>query len=157
MVRAWRFTPCSLLKYFLAVSYSPGEYSPVPSALEGLTAVFGMGTGVSPPLLPPEICFLLCSFKTTQRGRHSLPPTYGQALDRLVPVRSRGYPPYTPGLSTWSSSRGLTGFCHGKPHLEVGFALRCFQRLSRPDLATQRCPWRDSWYTSGLSIPVLSY
>ena len=25
----------------------------VPSALEGLTAVFGMGTGVSPPLSPP--------------------------------------------------------------------------------------------------------
>ena len=25
----------------------------VPSALEGLTAVFGMGTGVSPPPLPP--------------------------------------------------------------------------------------------------------
>ena len=51
-------------KNFLAVTYSPGEYSPVPSALEGLTAVFGMGTGVSPPLLPPEIfwrfyCLLL--------------------------------------------------------------------------------------------------
>src|SRR6185295_1551088 len=26
----------------------------VPSALEGLTAVFGMGTGVAPPLSPPE-------------------------------------------------------------------------------------------------------
>ena len=26
----------------------------VPSALEGLTAVFGMGTGVSPPPLPPN-------------------------------------------------------------------------------------------------------
>jgi hypothetical protein len=26
----------------------------VPSALEGLTTVFGMGTGVSPPPLPPE-------------------------------------------------------------------------------------------------------
>ena len=25
----------------------------VPSALDGLTAVFGMGTGVAPPLLPP--------------------------------------------------------------------------------------------------------
>ena len=27
--------------------------SAVPSALEGLTAVFGMGTGVAPPALPP--------------------------------------------------------------------------------------------------------
>ena len=26
----------------------------VPSALEGLTSVFGMGTGVTPPTLPPE-------------------------------------------------------------------------------------------------------
>ena len=26
----------------------------VPSTQEGLTSVFGMGTGVSPPLLPPE-------------------------------------------------------------------------------------------------------
>jgi hypothetical protein len=28
----------------------------VPSALEGLTAVFEMGTGVSPPPLSPETC-----------------------------------------------------------------------------------------------------
>ena len=29
-------------------------------------------------------------------------------------------------------------FFNGKSHLEVGLALRCFQRLSRPDVATQR-------------------
>ena len=45
----------------------------------------------------------------------------------------------------------------GKSYLEVGFALRCFQRLSIPDVATQLYPWQDNWYTSGLSIPVLSY
>ena len=28
----------------------------------------------------------------------------------------------------------------GIPHLEVGFALRCFQRLSHPDVATLRLP-----------------
>ena len=39
----------------------------------------------------------------------------------------------------------------------MGFVLRCLQHLSTPDVATQRCPWRDNWYTSGLSIPVLSY
>ena len=27
----------------------------VPSALEGLTSEFGMGSGVAPPVLPPEI------------------------------------------------------------------------------------------------------
>jgi hypothetical protein len=31
----------------------------VPSALEGLTSVFGMGTGVSPPPLPPESLYSL--------------------------------------------------------------------------------------------------
>ena len=34
---------------------SQGASPQVPSALTGLTAVFGMGTGVSPPLWPPEI------------------------------------------------------------------------------------------------------
>jgi len=31
-----------------------------------------------------------------------------QALGLLVPVSLKGYPSYTPGLSTWSSPRGLT-------------------------------------------------
>ena len=44
-----------------------------------------------------------------------------------------------------------------KPGFEVGFPLRCFQRLSLPHLATQRCGWRHNWYTRGVSIPVLSY
>jgi hypothetical protein len=37
-----------------AASYSPALNCAVPSALEVLTAVFGMGTGGSPPLWPPE-------------------------------------------------------------------------------------------------------
>jgi len=45
----------------------------------------------------------------------------------------------------------------GRPNLEVCFPLRCFQRLSDPDTATQRCHWRDNWYTGGPSNPVLSY
>ena len=32
-----------------------------------------------------------------------------------------------------------------------------FQQLSPLNLATQRCPWRDNWYTRGLPFPVLSY
>ncbi len=38
------------------------------------------------------------------------------------------------------SSRDLTGLNHGNTHLEVGFPLRCFQRLSTPHMATQRLP-----------------
>src|SRR5258708_930758 len=45
----------------------------------------------------------------------------------------------------------------GKPYLRAGFTLRCFQRLSLPNSATQRCPWRDNWHTGGSSIQVLSY
>ncbi len=29
------------------------------------------------------------------------------------------------------------------PNLEVGFPLICFQRLSLPNIATQRCPWQE--------------
>ncbi len=36
------------------VLLSQGRTSQVPSALEGLTSVFGMGTGVTPPLWPPK-------------------------------------------------------------------------------------------------------
>jgi len=42
---------------------------------------------------------------------------------------------YTSDLSTSSSRRGLMG----RIHLEGGFTLRCFQRLSRPHIATLRC------------------
>jgi hypothetical protein len=43
------------------------------------------------------------------------------------------------------------------PYLEAGFPLRCFQRLSKPDIATEQCPWQDSSYTRGQFTPVLSY
>jgi hypothetical protein len=46
---------------------------------------------------------------------------------------------------------------HGKTHLKGGFPLRCFQRLSRPNLATRQCHWRDNRYTRGSSTSVLSY
>ena len=42
------------------------------------------------------------------------------------------------------------------PHLGVGFPLRCFQRLSVPDIATLRCPWQDSRHTRGRFNSVLS-
>jgi hypothetical protein len=45
----------------------------------------------------------------------------------------------------------------GRPGFEVGFPLRCLQRLSRPHIATRRCRWRDNRCTRGASIPVLSY
>ena len=36
-----------------------------------------------------------------------------------------------------------------RSHLRGSFTLRCFQRLSRPYIATQLCPWQDNWCTRG--------
>ena len=45
----------------------------------------------------------------------------------------------------------------GRNCFEVGFPLRCIQRLSRPHIATLLYRWRDNRSTGGASIPVLSY
>ena len=45
----------------------------------------------------------------------------------------------------------------GNSGVEGGFPLRCFQRVSRPYLATLQCHWRDNSSTRGMSTPVLSY
>ena len=44
--------------------------SQVLSALKGLTSVFGMGTGVTPSSLPPEIVNLFCRFPLPVSPRH---------------------------------------------------------------------------------------
>ena len=79
-------------------------------------------------------------------------------LGLLVPVSSTRCRASTSGLSTQSSGWGpypLDG--GGRPGLEAGFPLRCFQRLSLPNVANQPCPWQDIWHTRGSSVPVLSY
>ena len=135
--------------------------SQVLSTRESLTAVFGMGTGgTSQPSSPDRTSSQ--TFKTLQKKllTYQLVFTHillNQALDGLVPVRSIHCCTYTPGLSTLSSTRRLTDLCHERSHLGVGFTLRCFQRLSCPDVATQRYAWRHNWYTIGPSTPVLSY
>ena len=45
----------------------------------------------------------------------------------------------------------------GRPRFEVGFPLRCLQRLSRPYIATLHCGWRHNRSTRGTFVPVLSY
>ena len=45
----------------------------------------------------------------------------------------------------------------GISRFEVGFPLRCIQRLSRPYIATLHCDWRHNRSTRGTSTPVLSY
>ena len=103
--------------------------------------------------------------------RESLPlacPCSGQSVDRRIrPVKPHGplvrlgcsaRAPCTCRLSTWWSPTALQGDrVPGKIHLWRGFPLRCFQRLSRPDIATRHCRWHDNRYTRGRSVPVLSY
>ena len=67
------------------------------------------------------------------------------------------YQAYTSALFARSSAGGLTGLCHERTHLEARFPLRCFQRLSLPDVATELCRVDDNSHTSGRSTPVLSY
>ena len=77
---------------------------------------------------------------------------------QLVPVSSRHYCPYTPGLSTsWSRTTLQGSQAPGRSHLQASFPLRCFQRLSLPHIATRRCDWRHNRYTRDASTPVLSY
>ncbi len=79
--------------------------------------------------------------------------------DLLVPLDSRiaalASTAYQPSHLLGVFSLRRSG--EGKPHLGAGFALRCFQCLSHPDMATEQCHWRDNSYTVGPFTLVLSY
>ena len=81
---------------------SRGPTAQVPSALAGLTSVFGMGTGGTLPPWPPKLF---------ERLKHSIASTIIsvfqiKALDLLVPVSSTHCCASTSGLSTWCSHQG---------------------------------------------------
>ena len=164
----------------------------------GLTAVFGMGTGVAPPVwspgrrpgggVGPQVAWSRCPMQSSggvaggggrghtggvvsdrhrpgsrlgsvpfkcglawghltharargcvRLGGEAAPGRGGQAARLLGPVGCGPRGPCTPGLSTWWSPRSLQYMRTRKPGLGGGFALRCLQRLSGPDLATLRC------------------
>ena len=96
----------------------------------------------------------------TVDAKHFIKPCMGgEVVGLLVPVSFTGrwsplpHPAYLPsGLAGSLSDQGPW-----KPHLEAGFPLRCFQRLSLPNVANQPCSWRNNWHTRGSSVPVLSY
>ena len=141
--------------------------SAVPSALEDLASGFGTGPGVAPPLSPPTNNHLQLSQTNHTHGcclryrivdaRQFFSHCVSKPLGLLVPVSSTCYQACTSGLSTQSSPGGLNPQRGGRPHLGTGFPLRCFQRLSLPNIANQPCPWQNNWHTRGSSVPVLSY
>ena len=79
-----------------------------------------------------------------------------QVLDRLVSSSSIRCRTSTDDLSP-GSLPGVLLLSNGILLLEVGFTLRCLQRLSRPHFASLLCRWHDNSCTSGASTPVLSY
>src|SRR5262249_50337763 len=101
--------------------------SAVPSALEGLTSVFGMGTGVAPPASPPGIeqqantLILECSQATNEhecnRGQAARPISTAKLnASRRLHLRPINL------VIFQGPSEGLRP---GRSHLEAGFALRC--------------------------------
>ena len=150
----------------------------VPSALEGLTSGFGMGPGVSLPPWPPArsltpgggapwvgVSCPCVQNNTVDASTSSHGPApffvgrgaWGKPLGRLGSVSSTPRGASTSDPSTRWSAGGLTSTGLGNPHLEACFPLRCFQRLSLPNVANQPCSWRNNWHTRGSSVPVLSY
>ena len=154
----------------------------VPSALRVLASGFGMGPGVSPALWPPQpwsparpgavgwsavdsraAVVFGCPVPgvvgwETHSGRVHARSVCGEVVGLLVPVGFAGRwfllprPAYQP-----SGLLGASPLAGWKSHLEAGFPLRCFQRLSIPNVAKQRCTWRYNCHTRGSSVPVLSY
>ena len=149
----------------------------VPFARQDLTSEFGMGSGVTPALWPPtKEGAVRGGIHPTARANSpgtarvegrtclmSVPEVRrkmaGQACRAIstaqLHVSPRFHLPPINVLVSHGPSRTPKG--PGSTHLGGGFPLRCFQRLSLPDVATRRCPWRNSRYTSGQSTPVLSY
>ena len=149
----------------------------VPSAKGPFTSVFGMGTGVSSPLLATgkKLATAVREGRGARRGA-------GQA--RQAPAGGRRGPilAFESEVRNGQASRRFsTGPLSASPRLHArpieavffgppsghlrggraslgaGLALRCFQRLSFPGSATRLRRWRDGRSTVGRSPPVLSY
>jgi hypothetical protein len=100
----------------------------------------------------PSVVWLLPSFAWTRR-RWTLLNESNQA-DRAI---STGKLHALPHFHTRPINVVVFHDSQGRTRFEVGFPLRCLQRLSRPHIATLLCRWRDNRSTRGASIPVLSY
>ena len=78
-----------------AASYSPRESpSQVPSALEGLTSVFGMGTGVTPPQSPPKPCAVFNQLEMLHLCGSTLWHSYVIVKDSLSRIDSEHEQPF---------------------------------------------------------------
>lgn len=128
-----------------AATYSPAFA--VPSARRSLTALFGMGRGGASGLWPPQWERRGWTGKD-RRGSLKLQ----ESVRAISSARLRASPPVHLRPIDVIVSDGPV-----KSNLAAGFALRCVQRLSDPDVDTRRCAWRHNRQTRGRSGTVLSY
>ena len=115
---------------------------------------------LSPVLASCFLSLILCSDFPLHRAFFQLPASFRFLRSSPRPISISKLPCYhafTADLSTLSSARGLTSLRYGSLLLEVGFTLRCLQRLSAPYFASLLCRWHDNSCTSGTFTPVLSY
>ena len=152
----------------LAVTYSPTSWDAVPSAQRRLTAEFGMGSGVSLALEPPDLGstrgrFLglphvtRLSFRTDLFWVQRLPGPSSTGSDQAYRAISTGQLNALLRLHLRPIDVVVFHGPQGRPGFEGGFPLRCLQRLSCPFIATLHCRWHDNRSTSGTFTPVLSY
>ena len=105
------------------------------------------------------------SLPSNERNHHRTRPDPTSGSEKvcrvrpLVPVGSTPRGASTSGLSNTCSTCGLRTLrgASRNPNLGAGFPLRCFQRLSLPNVANRPCRWRDNRHTRGPSTQVLSY
>ena len=138
-----------------------------------LTAEFEMGSGsghTAQTTRPAQdrafgkqgvLVFCVCFDRLTDRLRFSA--AFGQSrtwITRAIKFNraiSTGKLNASPRLHTQPINVVVFHGSQGSTRFEVGFPLRCLQRLSRPYVATLHCGWRHNSSTRGMFIPVLSY
>ena len=140
----------------LAARYFPALLGAVSSPLGPLTAVFGMGTGVTAPPKPParkvsasrDYIVKPCLTRGgVRRCRYSAPCRAcraswsggGQAPRPIRMLRVSASPRLRLAPVNPVVSRGPSEACAWDGALRGGLALRCFQRLSLRGVATRPC------------------
>ena len=104
--------------------------------------------------LYPSRVLLLTFFQAGRCFRFSLAVTGSNQAYRAISTSQLNALPH---LHLWPIDVVVFHGSQGRPCFEGGFPLRCLQRLSCPNIATQHYRWHDNWSTSGSFTPVLSY
>ena len=86
---------------------------------------------------------------------------YANKVDQQAYIRIHSYP-----RKAWTNITAFTLAAYQRRSLQriltisslgACLALRCFQRFSVTNVATQHCHWCDNWHTIGSLTTVLSY